>query len=145
MCFTTAAPNSLHFTSLAAGIIRAKSYVTVFAAIAPSMPRITMFVDGSTPASSSTRLPMDLAEAVTTPMGRFLPRKDATSGSWSMLDSATGMFTRFAEGLEDKLRAGKVSTQTIAETMNLMHRAVGVLNGAFDFRDYLYRDLAVGA
>jgi hypothetical protein len=43
--------------------------------------------------------------------------------------STTGMFTRFAEGLEDKLRAGKVSTQTIAETMNLMHRAVGVLNG----------------
>ncbi len=43
--------------------------------------------------------------------------------------SATNMFQRFAEGLEDKLRAGKVSTQTIAETMNLMHRAVGVLNG----------------
>lgn len=52
---------------------------------------------------------------------KYAPGQPATS--------ATGMFTRFAEGLEDKLRAGKVSTQTIAETMNLMHRAVGVLNG----------------
>ena len=52
---------------------------------------------------------------------KYAPEQPATS--------ATGMFTRFAEGLEDKLRAGKVSTQTIAETMNLMHRAVGVLNG----------------
>ena len=52
---------------------------------------------------------------------KYAPEQPATSTS--------GMFTRFAEGLEDKLRAGKVSTQTIAETMNLMHRAVGVLNG----------------
>lgn len=52
---------------------------------------------------------------------KYAPDQPATS--------ASGMFTRFAEGLEDKLRAGKVSTQTIAETMNLMHRAVGVLNG----------------
>lgn len=52
---------------------------------------------------------------------KYAPEQPATS--------TTGMFTRFAEGLEDKLRAGKVSTQTIAETMNLMHRAVGVLNG----------------
>ena len=40
-----------------------------------------------------------------------------------------GIFTRFAEGVEDQLRAGRVSASTIAETMNLMNRAMGVLNG----------------
>jgi len=39
------------------------------------------------------------------------------------------VFTRFAEGVEDTLRAGKVSTTAIAETMGLMNRAMGVLNG----------------
>jgi hypothetical protein len=39
------------------------------------------------------------------------------------------IFTRFAEGVEDTLRAGKVSASTIAETMNLMSRAMGVLSG----------------
>lgn len=52
---------------------------------------------------------------------KYTPEQPATS--------ATGVFTRFAESLEDRLRAGKVNTQAIAETMNLMHRAVGVLNG----------------
>ena len=42
---------------------------------------------------------------------------------------APNIFTRFAEGVEDKLRAGKVSATTISETMNLMNRAMGVLNG----------------
>ncbi|MHB1222631.1 MAG: hypothetical protein ACYC2G_01085 [Gemmatimonadaceae bacterium] len=42
---------------------------------------------------------------------------------------AANVFQRFAEGVEDRLRAGRVSTSTIAETMNLMHRAIGVLNG----------------
>ena len=37
---------------------------------------------------------------------------------------------RFADAVEEKLRAGKVSATTIAETMGLMNRAVGVLNGA---------------
>jgi hypothetical protein len=44
-------------------------------------------------------------------------------------EPAANIFTRFAEGVEDKLRAGKVSATTIAETMSLMNRAVGVLNG----------------
>jgi hypothetical protein len=39
------------------------------------------------------------------------------------------IFTRFAETVEDKLRAGKVSASTIAETMNLMNKAMGVLGG----------------
>ena len=76
---------------------------------------------------------------------KYAPAQPATS--------AGGMFTRFAEGLEDKLRAGKVSTQTIAETMNLMHRAVGVLNGvaaagrsvASDIVDGVNRATAPGA
>lgn len=40
-----------------------------------------------------------------------------------------GIFQRFAETVEDKLRAGKVSAQTISETMTLMNRAMSVLNG----------------
>jgi hypothetical protein len=40
-----------------------------------------------------------------------------------------GIFTRFAETVEDQLRAGRVSASAIAETMNLMNRAMGVLNG----------------
>jgi hypothetical protein len=39
-------------------------------------------------------------------------------------------FTRFAEAVEDRLRAGKVSAGTIAEAMNMMNRAANVLNGA---------------
>ncbi|HKO16130.1 MAG TPA: hypothetical protein VJU87_07820, partial [Gemmatimonadaceae bacterium] len=39
-------------------------------------------------------------------------------------------FTRFAEAVEDRLRAGKVSASTIAEAMGLMNRAAHVLNGA---------------
>jgi len=37
---------------------------------------------------------------------------------------------RFADAVEEKMRAGKVSASTIAETMGLMNRAMGVLNGA---------------
>jgi hypothetical protein len=40
---------------------------------------------------------------------------------------SANVFTRFAENVEDRLRAGRVSATTIAETMNLMNRAVGVL------------------
>ena len=42
--------------------------------------------------------------------------------------SAT-LFQRFTEGVEDTLRAGRVSTAAIAETMGLLNRAVGVLSG----------------
>ncbi len=37
---------------------------------------------------------------------------------------------RFADAVEEKLRAGKVSASTIAETMGFMGKAMGVLNGA---------------
>lgn len=39
------------------------------------------------------------------------------------------VFQRFAETVEDGLRAGRVSTAAISETMNLMNRAMGVLSG----------------
>ncbi len=49
----------------------------------------------------------------------------ATTGA-----AAGNPLSRFADAVEEKLRAGKVSASTIAETMGLMSRAVGVLNGA---------------
>lgn len=45
--------------------------------------------------------------------------------------AATGNpLSRFADAVEEKMRAGKVSASTIAETMGLMNKAMGVLNGA---------------
>jgi hypothetical protein len=43
--------------------------------------------------------------------------------------AAPGVFQRFAEGVEDTMRAGKVSASTVAETMSLMSKAMGVLSG----------------
>ena len=42
---------------------------------------------------------------------------------------APNVFQRFAEGVEDSLRAGRVSAATIADTMNLLNKAMGVLSG----------------
>jgi hypothetical protein len=39
------------------------------------------------------------------------------------------VFQRFAEGVEDSLRAGRVSATGIAETMGLLNKAMGVLSG----------------
>ena len=39
------------------------------------------------------------------------------------------VFQRFTEGVEDTLRAGRVSTTAIAETMGLLNKAVSVLGG----------------
>jgi len=44
--------------------------------------------------------------------------------------AAASAFTRFTEAVEDKLRAGKISATTIAETVGLMNRAANVLSGA---------------
>src|SRR6185503_14434549 len=41
-------------------------------------------------------------------------------------------FTRFTDAIEDKLRAGKVSASTIAETVSFMNRAANVLNSAVE-------------
>ena len=43
--------------------------------------------------------------------------------------SAASIFTRFTEGVEDTLRAGKVSATAISETMGLLNKAAGVLSG----------------
>jgi hypothetical protein len=39
------------------------------------------------------------------------------------------LLQRFSEGVEDTLRAGRVSTVAIGETMGLLNKAVGVLSG----------------
>ena len=44
--------------------------------------------------------------------------------------AAANPLSRFADAVEERMRAGKVSATTIAETMGLMSRAMGVLNGA---------------
>jgi hypothetical protein len=43
--------------------------------------------------------------------------------------ASSNVFQRFAEGVEDTMRAGRVSANTIAEAMNLMNKAMGVLSG----------------
>jgi hypothetical protein len=54
---------------------------------------------------------------------KYAERQPASSAAGNPL-------SRFADAVEEKLRAGRVSATTIAETMNLMNKAVGVLNGA---------------
>jgi hypothetical protein len=49
--------------------------------------------------------------------------RQATAASASPL-------SRFADAVEEKLRAGKVSASAVAETMGLMNKAMGVLSGA---------------
>lgn len=44
-------------------------------------------------------------------------------------DPAPNPLFRFAEAVEDRLRAGRVSASAISDTMNLMNKAVGVLSG----------------
>ena len=56
---------------------------------------------------------------------RYAERATAAAGA------ATGNpLSRFADVLEEKMRAGRVSASTIAETMGFMSKAMGVLNGA---------------
>lgn len=54
----------------------------------------------------------------------FLESKYAGSAAPS-----PNLFTRFTEGVEDTLRAGKVSATAISETVGLLNKAVGVLSG----------------
>ena len=55
---------------------------------------------------------------------KYAERQTAASAA------ASNPLSRFADAVEEKLRAGRVSATTIAETMSLMNKAVGVLNGA---------------
>ena len=54
----------------------------------------------------------------------FLESKYAGSAAPS-----PSVFQRFTEGVEDTLRAGKISTTAIAETVGFLNKAVGVLSG----------------
>lgn len=54
----------------------------------------------------------------------FLESKYAGSAAQS-----PSLLQRFTEGIEDTLRAGKVSTSAIAEAMGLLNKAMGVLGG----------------
>lgn len=54
-------------------------------------------------------------------------------------------FQKFAEVVEDQLRAGRVSATTISETMGLMNRAMGVLNGVAAAGKSVASDLAGAA
>ncbi|MCU0616881.1 MAG: DUF2281 domain-containing protein [Gemmatimonadaceae bacterium] len=44
-------------------------------------------------------------------------------------NSPISLLTRFAEGVEDRLRTGGVAASTVAESMGLLNKAVGVLGG----------------
>ncbi|AHG91457.1 hypothetical protein J421_3920 [Gemmatirosa kalamazoonensis] len=59
--------------------------------------------------------------------------------------AAPNAFTKFAEGVEDRLRAGRVSASTIADTMGLLNRAVGMLNGVAAAGKSVAADLANAA
>jgi hypothetical protein len=59
--------------------------------------------------------------------------------------STTNAFQRFAETVEDKLRAGRVSASTISETMGLMNKAMGVLSGVAAAGKSVANDLAGAA
>jgi hypothetical protein len=54
----------------------------------------------------------------------FLESKYAQSQAPSL-----DFFQRFAEGVEDTMRAGRLSTQAIAQTVGLLNRAAGVVTG----------------
>lgn len=41
----------------------------------------------------------------------------------------SNVFTDLLDGIEDKLRAGRVSASAVAETMGFLNKAMGVLNG----------------
>ena len=43
---------------------------------------------------------------------------------------SASIFQRFTEGVEDTLRAGRLSTTAIAQTVGLLNKAMGVLEGA---------------
>src|SRR5512132_518862 len=59
--------------------------------------------------------------------------------------ASPSIFQRFAEGVEDTLRAGKVSTAAVVETMSLMNKAMGVLGGVAAAGKSMASDFATAA
>jgi hypothetical protein len=55
------------------------------------------------------------------------------------------IFQRFAEGVEDTMRAGKLSTAAISQTMGLLNQAMGVLGGVAAAGKSVASDLATAA
>jgi hypothetical protein len=55
------------------------------------------------------------------------------------------VFQRFAEGVEDTLRAGNVSAGTVAEAMGFLGKAMGVLSGVAAAGKSVASDLASAA
>ena len=60
----------------------------------------------------------------------FLESRYAERAAAGPAAAAANPLSRFADAVEERLRAGKVSATTIAETMGFMNKAVGVLSGA---------------
>ncbi len=58
---------------------------------------------------------------------------------------AANPFQKFAEAVEDRMRAGRVSATAISETMGLMNKAMGVLNGVAAAGKSVANDLADAA
>ena len=59
--------------------------------------------------------------------------------------SPVNVFTRFAEGVEDKLRAGGVAASTVTEAMGFLNKAMGVLNGVTQSTVAVGRDVVAAA
>ena len=59
--------------------------------------------------------------------------------------ASANAFQKFAEAVEDRMRAGRVSAATISETMGLMNKAMGVLNGVAAAGKSVANDLADAA
>jgi hypothetical protein len=47
----------------------------------------------------------------------------------SPTEAPPGLLERFSDGVEETLRAGRISATTVAETMSLLNKAMGVLGG----------------
>ena len=58
---------------------------------------------------------------------------------------ATHPFQRFADGIEDRLRAGGVAASTVSEAMGFLNKAVGVLNNVATAGRTVATDLATAA
>jgi hypothetical protein len=53
-------------------------------------------------------------------------------------------FQRFAEGVEDTMRAGRLSTAAIAQTVGLLNRAAGVVSGVAAAGKSVASDIVTG-
>lgn len=59
--------------------------------------------------------------------------------------TAANPFQRFADGIEDRLRAGGVAASTVSEAMGFLNKAVGVLNNVATASRTVATDLATAA